>query len=143
MIIGSESMMKVNDSRGSESCLPESCDILCSLASSTLMDILQRITDGDISIEETKKINEKLDQVEKLCSAATSGSSESREFKLEDIKDSLERRISEFKAFEKHKNMLAMFCREIEPRNMNVQGESMLLLKLNLLKTSEEYGHCD
>ena len=128
MIIGSESMMKVNDPRGSESCLPERCDFLCSLASSTLMDILQRITDGDISIEETKKINEKLDQVEKLCSAVTSGSSESQEFKLEDIKASLKLRISEFKAFEEHKNMLAMFCREIESQKLNVQGESVLLL---------------
>ena len=78
--------------------------------------------------KKTRKIIEKLDQVEKLCSTVTSGSSESQEFKLEDIKDSLKLRISEFKAFEKHKNMLAMFCREIESHKLNVQGESVLLL---------------
>lgn len=98
------------------SCLPENCQVMCTLADSTLMAMMKTISNGTITLRAMEGIYEKKDQVEKLCGAA------SKDYKLEDVKSLLKTRNDECTAFKRYKAILASFCREIRTTRLRIQG---------------------
>lgn len=111
-------MITMKSDHGTErvqSCLPDKCDIICSLADSAVMDTLQRIADGTITLKEMEAIYEKKHQVEKLY-AASQGSN------LGEFKMLLECRNKECCAFKLHKIILDSFCSEMEQAELHIDG---------------------
>lgn len=108
-------MTRKSDGKRKEmvSSLSPSCDLMCSLADSSLMGLKQRIIDGSISMEEMMKIYEKKHQVEKLCDA--------RQDKF--VKDFMEHRNDECTAFRQHKKRLTSFFNEIKKiERLDIKG---------------------
>lgn len=97
-----------------QSCLPEKCDLMCSLANNTLMNVTQSIADGDVTVQEMESINTKERQMENLCAIIQEC------FSINKIVPLLKRRITEYGSFKMYQNGLSLFCDEIS--GLTVEG---------------------
>lgn len=102
-------------SRRGESCLPDDCALMCALADSLLVALMERIVSGEVSFKEMELVSDKQYQLEKLCNAT-------QEYKIEDIKALLERRRMECRAFRRRKQVLTLFCNEMKTAKLNIKG---------------------
>ena len=103
-----------------ESCVPEKCDLLCTLAVSAFDCCMKRVQDGSITFEDMESINAKTDQFEKLYKAMLKPSEANRLDKLIAL---LECRRNECVTFKKRRNMLYAFCREITTAKLKIDGQ--------------------
>lgn len=109
-------MKKLEDGEIIESYLSDHCNLICSLADSTLLDVLTRLFSNTITIGEAKILHEKKEQVKKLCcTAGPEFKSEAVEVKLKDILDDL-------KAFEDCRNLIAPLCEDLSSANLKIHG---------------------
>lgn len=104
----SESLIAVD---GAESCLPEECQILCTCARSKLDEVCDQITSGNITLKELHKISAKIEQMECLCMADTTNNGGTSDFSS--VKDALDKRMSEYKAFMNQREYLRFLCSHI------------------------------
>ena len=81
-----------------------------------------------ISVTELQKIKENLNQMRRLCEAATAhgGEKESGQFSYKAVDSTLSQIMEEFHAFEEHQFHLSHLCTHI-PRPDAVQGKLVLL----------------
>jgi hypothetical protein len=93
----------------------EDCEKFCVMADSALVNMLQRLFAGSVTLQEMETIIRKKSQVEKLCEA-------NAQYSLSDVKSILEHRNGECVAFRHHKEVLGSFCRELEAYNLSIQG---------------------
>ena len=106
-------MIKRDGKNRGQSCLPERSSILCGCAISTLDVVCENIDSGCITIEELQSISKKLDQMEKLCSAAKTGSLEKKGEAYKRFKSALDTRLREHKAFLTRKELLGNLCKGV------------------------------
>jgi hypothetical protein len=111
--------IKAGKKRQGESWFSDECNVSCSLAYSTLTDMIERIFNGSILLHEMNTIFEKLPEVEKLCTASLHFN---WEYNWKDIKILIEHRGKEFTAFKHHKDMLDPFCRELGVHKLRIEG---------------------
>lgn len=112
--LGSEHMTRGNQG-GQISCFSERSDIMCSLAHSTLFNIVEELFNGTLTIAELKDLYQKRDQVNKLSNA-------SPELKSRQVKAALEQKHRELEAFNAYKSGLTPLCRDLISGNLKVQG---------------------
>lgn len=103
-------MIQRDSKNRSHSCLPERSSVLCGCAISTLDAVCDSIEDGSIVLKDLQSISEKLDQMEKLCSAVMTGSLEKKGEKYVRFKDIVHIRLMEYKAFNLRRNLLGNLC---------------------------------
>jgi len=121
-IYANESLISTEGGTDAHSCLPEDCCVMCVRAHSNLEVVCRQIIEGDITINELQKISDKMEQMKRLCTAASvSGNQEpqQKQFAFEDIKTALEQRMDEYEAFRKRKEHLGTLCSEI---TVNIKG---------------------
>lgn len=116
MVLGSELRIKSGQKNQGPSWFSPECDFLCTLADSTLTDMVQRIFNGFISLQEMETVFHKKSQVEKLCAANS-------QYNWDDVKSCLDLRINECRAFQRHKEILGAFCRELQAYNLPIEGQ--------------------
>lgn len=100
-------------------CLTHKCRFFCSLASTAVSDMLERLYSGKLTIKEVQFMNKKKAQVEKLCKADGQNNAE-------DVVEHLKLRNFECNAFERHKSQLVAFCRQIS--GLRIEGNSVQCL---------------
>lgn len=110
---------RVGKNRG-HSCLPEQSSLLCGLAISTLDSYCDSIDNGDINVKDLQLITRKKDQMEKLCSAARTGSLEKKGEEYQAIKIALDTRIKEYTMFLNRRELLGNLCNGV---TVNVAGK--------------------
>ena len=96
------------------SCLPEQSSILCGCAISTLDSVFDNILSGCITVKDLQTIVRNMDQMERLCSAATSGSLEKKGEEYDRIKMALETRQTEYRAFVNRRELLGNLCNGVD-----------------------------
>lgn len=115
LVLGSEMRIRSGGENQGQSWFSDECDIFCSLADSSLMDMIQRISSGSISFQEMETVFQKKTQVEKLCGASS-------QYNWDDVNSFLYLRNKECTAFRRHKENLGSFCRELETYNLPIEG---------------------
>lgn len=113
MIAGSEGMITRDGKNRGQSCLPDRSSILCGCAISTLDVVCESIDNGCITIKELGSISKKIDQMEKLCSAAKTGSLEKKGEEYNRFMITLDTRLRECKAFFTRQELLGNLCKGI------------------------------
>ena len=108
------------------SCLPEQSSILCGCAISTLDSVCNSILSGCLTVKDLQTIARKMDQMEKLCSAAKSSSLDKKGKEYDRIKTALETRLTEYRAFSNRRELLGNLCNGID---VHVSGKCMHMLK--------------
>lgn len=98
-----------------QSCLSEKCHVLCTMGNSAVIDMMQKIFSGSITLHEMKSVYQRRSQVEKLCLA-------NAQWNLTELKSRLEIRNKECTAFKQHKDVLGSFCREMEVYKLQIEG---------------------
>ena len=122
----SESEMRINSGKKeNENWFSDECDFFCSLADSTLTNMIQRIFSGAISLQEMEGVYQKLPQVEKLCIAS---SRHNWEYNWDDVKTAMINRYRECVAFKRYKEILTTFCLDLETQKLNIEGKSLICL---------------
>ena len=106
--------------RDGHSCLPEQSSLLCGLAISTLDAYCDSINNGGIHVKDLQLISRKRDQMEKLCSAARTGSLEKKGEEYQRIKTALDARMKEYTVFINRRELLGNLCNGV---TVNVAGE--------------------
>jgi len=117
-----ESLISTEDGTTDQSCLPEDCCMMCVRAHSNLEVVCRNIIEGDITINELQKISAKMDQMKRLCRAASVSENQEpqqQQFAFEGIKAALEQRMDEYKAFTRRKEHLGTLCSAIA---VNIKG---------------------
>ena len=95
---------------------------MCTLAVSTLEDVCQNVCSGDITVGDIKKINNRKDHMEKLCSAVKSGDLDKLGEEYGLVKKAIEARVNEFNAFTIRKQLLGSLCQGV---TIKVSGMSI------------------
>ena len=113
-------MIKRDGKNRGHSCLPEQSSLLCGLAISTLDACCDSIDSGDIRVKELQLISRRRDQMEKLCSAARTGSLEKKGEEYQRIKMALDTRINEYIMFMNRRELLGNLCNGV---TVHVVGE--------------------
>lgn len=117
-----ESLISTEDGTAAQSCLPEDCYEMCVRAHSTLELVCRNIIEGDITVNELQKISAKMDQMKRLCRAASVSENQEpqqQQFAFKGIKAALEQRMDEYKAFTRRKEHLGTLCSAID---VNIKG---------------------
>ena len=117
-------MIKRDGKNRGHSCLPEQSSLLCGLAISTLDAYCDSIDSGDICVKDLQLIARKRDQMEKLCSAARTGSLEKKGEEYQRIKMALDTRIREHNMFMNRRELLGNLCNGV---TVPVAGEYLSL----------------
>lgn len=110
---GSES--NAGDERNAASVLSEKCDFMCTLATSAVKYMLERLFSGMLEVKEFVAVYARRNQVEKLCIAHHQDS-------LSDVLTVLENRNKEYTAFTHHRSQLDSFCRQMETSELQIEG---------------------
>ena len=109
----SEALMTQEIGDRLQSCLPEWCTVVCTCADSTLDDICDRLRTGIVTLEELKKITEKRDQLQALCSAHINRKDKQYTQKTAALKQILQQRIKEQQRFTRTRELLGFLCGRI------------------------------
>lgn len=102
--------------------------MMCVCAHSNLELVCRQIIEGDITINELQKISDKMEQMKRLCTAASVSSNQEpqqQQFAFEDIKTALEQRMDEYEAFKRRKEFLGTLCSAI---TINIKGWSQFVI---------------
>ena len=122
LLTESEAMMKIEGQNQAHSCLPHRSEIMCTLAVSTLEDVCRNVCNGDITVGDIKKIENRKEHMEKLCSAVKSGDLDKLGEEYDFVKKAVEARMNEFKAFTTRKQLLGSLCQGV---TIKVSGMSI------------------
>ena len=103
--------------------------MMCVRAHSSLEEVCRQIIEGSISIKELQKISSKMEQMKRLCTAASTNGNQKQEpqqqqFAFQNIKAALDQRMDEYKAFNRRKEHLATLCSRI---TVKVKGKSQVI----------------
>lgn len=121
-VTGSEGMIERRGKNHDQSCLPEKSTILCGCAISTLDAVCDSIVSGCITVNELENIAKKIDQMEKLCSAAKSANLDKKGEEYDKFMMALTSRLTEYRAFINRRNLLGNLCKGV---TINVTGECL------------------
>ena len=117
-------MVMVEDDKAC-SCLPHRSEVMCTSAVSVLEDICKNIYNGGITVRDMEMILQRKDQMEKLCSALVSGHLNKQGAEYERIKEAIETRIKELRAFKVHKDLLGSLCQGV---TVTVSGMPIVII---------------
>ena len=103
--------------------------MMCVYAHTNLEQVCKQLIEGSISIKELQKISSKMEQMKRLCTAASTNGNQKQEpqqqqFAFQNIKAALDQRMDEYKAFNRRKEHLATLCSRI---TVKVKGKSQVI----------------
>ena len=127
---GSDSRMKLG--------LSPDCQVVCLCALTKFKEVCGRLQTRDITVNELKMIEKLQKNMERLCDSVTRFEEDS--LSSEDLRVTLQQRLSEFQTFEKRRKSYIMICDLIPDC---VQGE-MFHAYMHMLEDSRELSnvHC-
>ena len=130
--LANESLISTEDGNTAQSCLPEDCYVMCVRAHSSLEEVCRQIIEGSISIKELQKISSKMEQMKRLCTAASTNGNQKQEpqqqqFAFQNIKAALDQRMDEYKAFNRRKEHLVTLVTLCSRINVKVKGKSQVI----------------
>ena len=87
----------------------------CAQGHSSLTNIIGKFMDGSVCLLDIKKISEQKTQFQKLCNATGM-------LNDDDTASSIEKRLMQFKAFDRQKNSLSLLCSQMENAKIIIKG---------------------
>ena len=102
--------------------LPQECREICVCAVGKMQQVCDQILRSEITMEELQKITKDLEQMQRLCAAATF---QCKRKKKEEVKIALHQRLEEFEMFERRREHLHHLCSQL---HIGVQGITLITL---------------
>ena len=82
----------------------------------------EKLSTGEITIEELNQIDGKRDQMKRLCSAVSSGKQETQHDLYLSVETSLKKRLEEWDAYKQRSQVLSHLCDQIRSVDDNIKG---------------------
>ena len=110
--LGSESKLKQG--------MPRECQVLCTFAVSQFEQVCIQVQTGDITMKKLQKVQQNMDQMERLCEAASGHGNQSK-MSFKTVKGAFQFRLHEFQYFKKQRGYLSYLCDQIHV-SADIQG---------------------
>ena len=91
------------------SCLTEHCALLSACAHGILSDICNKLSSGEVIVQDLQKIHQRRAQMENLCSVI----SHWKGFRRQHFKDDLARRLHEYENYIARRDLLIFLCSQV------------------------------
>ncbi len=120
LIVGNQVMRQ-----SSRSCLSNHCDLMCTLAFSTLENFFESICSGSITLGEIVNIKKKKIKVKDLYSACFSATDEKTVKMKSDFNKKLDQCFAQAHYFQYHKALLSLFCDHLYRGRIQAGGKEL------------------
>ena len=115
--------------------LPEDCKLACGLAISQLEAVSEHLREAEITVAELEKINENMEQMERLCEAAHG---QAHQLKQSILYTCAQLRLEEFQAFQEQVGHLKNVCQHLYDHEVIGKRFVILVCKIFYLHIIKE-----
>lgn len=102
--------------KSTQSSLSEKCSLMCSLADSSLAQMMKQTFDGSVTLREIEFILEKQAEMERLCTTMEA-------YNIDKVQAMLKRRKFECTSFRGYKVRLDSFCSKLSLSKLQITGQ--------------------
>jgi hypothetical protein len=103
--------------------IPEEYNLAGVCAQSCLEGVCDKLQSGEVNIEDLQKVSKHQEQMQRLCVAVSS--SKNGRYSYESVDTAVKKRLEEYRAVKRRKEVISHLYRQILPIADNVQGISL------------------